>query len=628
MKINEKGISRITGILIAVVVLLVVANATTVYYFYAKKQKTEQSSQVAKENAENIAVTDIDTDKDGLSDEQEKALGTDPSQFDSDGDGYSDGEEVASGYDPLVVQQVIEKTALIDEVDEEIEIDWQKQSTTTLIKFLPQEILGKLLADKTFINDNGLSSDYLAQGYNLVTYLGRVKNGSYKDKDLYLVDATFGMMQNLRYRVIMDDERVVILNNHSDISDYSPFKGLFYENSKIKIKNLETPDEISIPNSALKLIKSESKKYRVYDAGALSLVFKSGSWLVKKDPSGCFLVMAKDNTARYYNLTLNFFDKKDDSTYPVSYPLEIRKLDGKIVKSNYIFEYITGCGSDQCYNYSSGVRKSDLILFGYNKNNEPIYVLKDQNFKTADSQVSILKGIYESYYPGYNSETDQANQKVSYEDFLNDQPVLYWQDPFGDFVEFRKSKYMPAVECGKPVIYLYPQETTDVSVQVAPTGGFTITEPAYNNGWKVKATPDSELYNYADKQTYPYLFWEGHGYNYQMPNAGFVVKKEEVKNFLEKKLAKLGLIQKEYDEFIEFWLPKMQAKPYYFITFVPQNDFDKIAPLSVSPKPDTIIRVFMDFQGLDNFVRVPEQKIVTPIRKGFTVVEWGGALHN
>jgi hypothetical protein len=627
MKINEKGISKLAGILIAVVVLLVVVNTATVYYFYSKKQKVGQAGQIVKNDFQN-ATTTIDTDKDGLSDSAEKAFGTDLNQFDTDGDGFSDGEEVASGHDPLAVQQVQEKSALIDEVDEEIEVDWQKQSTITLIKFLPQEILGELLADKTFINDNGLPSDYLAQDYNFVTYLGKVKNGFYEDKDLYRLDSSFGMMQNLRYRVIIDGERVVILNNHSDTPEYSPFKGLFYENSKIKIKNLETPDEISIPNSTLKLIKSESKNYRVFDAGDLSLVFKSGSWQIYNDPSGCFLVKAKDETARYYNLTLNFFDKKDESTYPVSYPLEIKKLDGKILKSNYIFEHISGCGSDLCYNYSSNVKKSDLVLFGYNKNNEPIYVLKDQNFKTSDSHVSLLKDMYESYYPGYNVGINQANQKVSYEVFLSDQPVLFWQDPFGDFVEFRKSKYMPAVECGKPVIYLYPEKTTDVSVQVAPTGGFTLTEPAYNNGWKVKATPDSELYNYADKQTYPYLFWEGHGYNYQMPNTGFVVKKEDVQKFLVEKLVKLGLIKKEYDEFIDFWLPKMQTKPYYFITFVPQDEFDKIAPLSVNPKPDKIIRVFMDFQGLDNFVRVPAQKIITPERIGFTVVEWGGALHN
>ncbi|KKT93307.1 MAG: hypothetical protein UW95_C0024G0020 [Parcubacteria group bacterium GW2011_GWC1_45_14] len=42
-----------------------------------------------------------DSDQDGLSDEEEKAYGTDPSNRDTDGDSYSDGAEVKSGYDPL-----------------------------------------------------------------------------------------------------------------------------------------------------------------------------------------------------------------------------------------------------------------------------------------------------------------------------------------------------------------------------------------------------------------------------------------------------------------------------------------------------------------------------------------------
>lgn len=43
----------------------------------------------------------IDTDSDGLNDEQELILGTDLGNTDSDGDGYFDGLEVRNGFDPL-----------------------------------------------------------------------------------------------------------------------------------------------------------------------------------------------------------------------------------------------------------------------------------------------------------------------------------------------------------------------------------------------------------------------------------------------------------------------------------------------------------------------------------------------
>jgi hypothetical protein len=43
----------------------------------------------------------LDSDQDGLSDEEEKLYGTNPFNPDTDGDSYSDGNEVKSGYDPL-----------------------------------------------------------------------------------------------------------------------------------------------------------------------------------------------------------------------------------------------------------------------------------------------------------------------------------------------------------------------------------------------------------------------------------------------------------------------------------------------------------------------------------------------
>ena len=48
-----------------------------------------------------------DTDGDGLSDDEEAALGTDPELVDSDGDGYSDFEEHDAGTDPLDTASVI-----------------------------------------------------------------------------------------------------------------------------------------------------------------------------------------------------------------------------------------------------------------------------------------------------------------------------------------------------------------------------------------------------------------------------------------------------------------------------------------------------------------------------------------
>ena len=95
-------------------------------------------------------------------------------------------------------------------------------------------------------------------------------------------------------------------------------------------------------------------------------------------------------------------------------------------------------------------------------------------------------------------------------------------------------------------------------------------------------------------------------------------------DFLREKLAEIGLTPREYNEFIVYWLPKMQENPYNLIAF--QTDaYTQSARLTVTPEPDTMLRVFMAWTALDEPVELPAQELSAPERRGFTVVEWGGA---
>ena len=64
------------------------------------------SSQVMRdrvqEEEERVKTLPLDTDGDGLSDEEEKKRGTDRQKTDTDGDGRGDGLEYVAGTDPLV----------------------------------------------------------------------------------------------------------------------------------------------------------------------------------------------------------------------------------------------------------------------------------------------------------------------------------------------------------------------------------------------------------------------------------------------------------------------------------------------------------------------------------------------
>jgi len=54
----------------------------------------EQKNKILEESEKNPMDDLLDSDQDGLSDEEEKRLGTDPYNLDTDGDGLSDKEEV------------------------------------------------------------------------------------------------------------------------------------------------------------------------------------------------------------------------------------------------------------------------------------------------------------------------------------------------------------------------------------------------------------------------------------------------------------------------------------------------------------------------------------------------------
>lgn len=174
----------------------------------------------------------------------------------------------------------------------------------------------------------------------------------------------------------------------------------------------------------------------------------------------------------------------------------------------------------------------------------------------------------------------------------------------------------------KPVIYLYPETQTEVSVNLELDGELTCTYPTYNNGWSVTARPDGTLTD-SKGQTFNYLYWEGKTYAEYDLSKGFCVRGEDTAAFLENALEKLGLNRREANEFIVYWLPLMEQNPYNVISF--QTDvYTDAAKLEVTPEPDTIIRVFMAWKESDDYIDLPKQELTSPERSGFTVIEWGG----
>lgn len=175
----------------------------------------------------------------------------------------------------------------------------------------------------------------------------------------------------------------------------------------------------------------------------------------------------------------------------------------------------------------------------------------------------------------------------------------------------------------KPVIYLYPEAETEVTVELEHTGKLTCTYPAYNDGWRVTAAPDGTLTDEAG-QTYNYLYWEGESTAEYDFSTGFCVAGADTAAFWEDALAQLGLTRREANEFIVYWLPRMEGNAYNLIAFQ-QEAYTGTAVLTVTPQPETVLRVFMAWKPLEEPVDIPAQELTAPVRRGFTLVEWGGA---
>jgi hypothetical protein len=190
-----------------------------------------------------------------------------------------------------------------------------------------------------------------------------------------------------------------------------------------------------------------------------------------------------------------------------------------------------------------------------------------------------------------------------------------------------KIDYTNRMCVAKPLIYLYPNAEIEVSVKLGNSHKISHSYPKYENEWVVRAKPNGDLtYN---NRTYYGLYWEGKNAPTFDTTKGFVVKGSDTITFLEEKLAILGLTEREANEFIIYWLPKLENNPYNFIAFASMEMQNEYMPLEINPKPNTLIRVMMVYKKLDNPIEVREQVLApTPIRNGFTVVEWGGTEIN
>ena len=205
--------------------------------------------------------------------------------------------------------------------------------------------------------------------------------------------------------------------------------------------------------------------------------------------------------------------------------------------------------------------------------------------------------------------------------------VLTFSIFFYEYNDYTFDQYFGNDICYKPVIYIYPETETEVQVSVGYPEKLSCVYPEYDTeeGWKVIAQPNGDLVDTKTGRNLYCLYWEGNQKQEYKFKDGFVVAGEDSAKFLEEKLAILGLNEREANEFIIYWLPKLEANKFNLIRFETMEEIEEYMPLNIEPNPDTVIRIVMDFKGLNRPIEIEEQKLEQVEREGYTVVEWGGS---
>ena len=300
------------------------------------------------------------------------------------------------------------------------------------------------------------------------------------------------------------------------------------------------------------------------------------------------------------NQTENF-EKKEVMSYKEynSYCNEwgLNKSYSDVSKNYIVFSYMA---------YGSPNLKARLATVEYNGNNVNLYIWDDASAGPT------------SNIPAY-CIVIPTEKEINNIDIVN----VYEEKDFKLSVEKILQRIYPSID--KPVIYLYPTEETEISVKLLNDERITCSYPKYVDEWKVLAKTNGDLMDLNTGRNLYSLYYESESVEkFNVVQEGFVVKGEDSAKFLEEKLAILGLTQRETQEFIIYWLPKLESNNYNYIRCATGEEINNNMPLEINPNPDIIIRVLMTFKGLQSPIDVEEQKLDTHERPGFTVVEWGG----
>lgn len=391
------------------------------------------------------------------------------------------------------------------------------------------------------------------------------------------------------------------------------FSNKKYLNSKPLGHNAKEINEEEIVN-LVGLTDEEFKSFKENFIGANVTIEKEENQTTMTpsllfEPSSSKKLQFKEQAEENLNLLENYISNRDENIY--TFLLNNLRKSG--LSENELDSIYASVCSGMVKNYIDF--EEYTIKFDEEKGIKQYVDNKEMMFSVNDKFLVVFAYSKDCFWISiYNgTKYDLDKDAIIEERIFGYNELLYWE----------RIETMPVAE--KPIIYLYPTEETETSVKLLNAERITCSYPKYVDEWNVLAKPNGDLIDLETGRNLYSLYYESENVEkFNVSQEGFVVKGEDSAKFLEEKLTVLGLTEREAEEFIIYWLPKLESNKYNYIRFATDEEINNNMPLEISPKPDTIIRVLMTFKGLENPIDVEEQSLNTPERKGFTVVEWGG----
>ncbi len=403
---------------------------------------------------------------------------------------------------------------------------------------------------------------------------------------------------------------------------YGPTADLFTKS--VVIDKTTHYDSLTIPG-AIDLGNGYPVKSTGNGSIADSFYSSEGSTLVKQLGSSAIVKISRTDkatglTSYGYMMQFPFKTTVLLKYEPLETTLKTYKWNNAVAADDTIAAIARGCGGlTSAVTVANNAKDADFVAAGTSPSGQAVYDTKDPNY-------ILVNKAYDEFHAYYSGSTDPAEKQkfaMTKAEFIKQHGVIFYKDKSGAWLVYARQQLAAIGGCAKPVVYLYPTQPEQVNVRVGAT--VKISDPLYNatTGWNVWAQPNGQLT--LNGTVYDSLFWEGPGQGaYPSITSGTVVARSQAVSTIRSQLAQQGLNTKEANDFIRYWENKIPNKPYVRLTWFNTAQLNELAPLQITPKPDTLIRVFLDMDGLDTPILLPAQHLSAIPRTGFTVVEWGG----